>query len=171
MLSKNSNKMTKNQYKTQRRKYSEQLSIDEIDAKILRILMQDCRISSREIARKLNISVNTVIHRISKLEAAGIIKGYFANVDSSKLGYSVVVIIQVMMRKGMIREVEKSLSKFLNVCAVYDVTGDVDAIVVAKFKSTAELSEFVKSIQKEGYVERTETLVVLNIEKEDFRLL
>ena len=46
-----------------------------------------------------------------------------------------------------------------------------DAVVVAKFKNTDDLSEFVKTIQKKGYVERTETMVVLKIEKEDFSLM
>lgn len=171
MLTNNIKNMTRINITTKNVSHIEQMSLDEIDAKILKILLNDCRISNREISRKLNISVNTVIHRISRLEAAGIIKGYYAAIDSSKLGYGVIVIIEVMMRKGMIVEVEEELAKITNVCAVYDVTGRTDAIVIAKFKNTDELSNFVKSIQKKGYVERTETLVVLNIEKEDFRLL
>ncbi len=171
MLTKQGNRMTKNEFLSKRMKNNERLLLDEFDTKILQILMHDCRLSNREIARRLQISVNTVINRLSRLEASGIIKGYYADVDSAKLGYNTASIIEVTMRKGMIKEVEKELAMFTNICAVYDVTGRTDSIVIAKFKSTDELSDFVKAIQKKGFVERTETLVVLNIVKEDFRLL
>ena len=171
MLGKNRSLVTKNQYGIDNTNKKEQLSLDETDMKILKILSHDCRISNREIARRLNLSVNTIIHRLSSLEASKIIQGYRANIDFTKLGYDVASVIQVSMNKGMIREVEKELAKLPNVCGVYDVTGNVDAIVIAKFKSTDELSNFVKSLHKKGYVERTETLVVLKIEKEDFSLI
>ena len=50
------------------------------------------------------------------------------------------------------------------------VTGDVDAIVVAKFRSREELSKFTKELLSLPYVERTNTHVVLNTVKEDFTL-
>ena len=139
--------------------------------KILKILSQDCRISNREIARKIELSVNTVINRIRNLEAHGLIKGYQASIDFEKLGYGVCAVIEIMMRQGMVREGEKELSKLPSVCGVYDVTGRTDAVIIAKFKNTNELSDFIKSIHKKGYVERTDTLVVLSIAKEDFSLI
>ena len=171
MLTKVGYSITKNQKISTTKKENEQLSLDETDMKILKILSQDCRISNREIARRIELSVNTVINRIAILEAYDVINGYKASIDFSKIGYPVAAVMEVIMRKGMIIEVEKELTKLPNVCVVYDVTGRADAIVVAKFKSMDDLSEFVKTIQKKGYVERTETMVVLKIEKEDFSLL
>jgi len=68
-------------------------------------------------------------------------------------------------------EVENEIAKLPNTCLVYDVTGDYDAIVVAKFRNRKELNNFVKTILSLNYVERTNTHVVLNSVKEDFRLL
>ncbi len=51
------------------------------------------------------------------------------------------------------------------------MTGDTDAIVIARFKTRGELSKFVKSLLSMEYVERTITHVVLSIVKEDFRVL
>ncbi|MFY9872197.1 MAG: Lrp/AsnC ligand binding domain-containing protein, partial [Candidatus Nitrosopolaris sp.] len=65
--------------------------------------------------------------------------------------------------------VEKHIAKFPNVCAVYDITGLTDMIVVAKFKNRAQLSNFVKKDLALPYVERTNTHVVLITVKEDFR--
>ncbi len=66
--------------------------------------------------------------------------------------------------------IEEKLSKIDNVCCVYDITGDTDTVIVAKFKERNELSEFVKSISTMTGVENTNTHVVLNTTKEDFRL-
>ena len=55
-------------------------------------------------------------------------------------------------------------------CAVYDITGSTDTIIIAKFKERDELSKFVKGLADIPNVENTITHVVLNTEKEDFRL-
>ncbi|GBL41648.1 uncharacterized HTH-type transcriptional regulator PYRAB04820 [Nitrosarchaeum sp.] len=55
-------------------------------------------------------------------------------------------------------------------CGVYDITGNTDTLVIAKFKSRNELSEFVKGLASIQNIENTITHVVLNTAKEDFRL-
>jgi DNA-binding Lrp family transcriptional regulator len=56
------------------------------------------------------------------------------------------------------------------VCAVYDITGSTDTVVIAKFKERNDLSKFVKCLAVIENVENTITHVVLNTAKEDFRL-
>ena len=58
-----------------------------------------------------------------------------------------------------------------NVIAVYDITGDADIVVIAKFKNTNSLSSFVKKLLEITNVENTVTHIVLNTIKEDERLL
>ena len=58
-----------------------------------------------------------------------------------------------------------------HVFGVYDVTGEIDAVIIAKFRSVAELSSFTKRLLANPYVERTNTHVVLNVIKEDFRMV
>jgi len=62
-------------------------SLDELDTKIVKILLENGRLSSRKIAERLGISVGTVINRIQKLESEGIITGYTALLDHERLGY------------------------------------------------------------------------------------
>ena len=57
-----------------------------------------------------------------------------------------------------------------NVCGVYDITGNTDTIVIAKFKERNELSKFVKGLSAISDIENTITHIVLNTAKEDFRL-
>lgn len=124
--------------------------------------------SYRKIADEIGVSPPTVLSRVQKLERDRIIKSYSVVLNHEKLGYDLTSIIEVTAVKGKITEVEKHISKFSNVCAVYDITGLTDMIIVAKFKNRAELSNFVKKDLSLPYIDRTNTHVVLITVKEDF---
>jgi len=131
--------------------------MDETDEKILKNLMVDARLSARQLALKLGMSTVTVLSRIKKLEKEKIIRGYTA-------------IIEIIAKNDKILDIEEEISKFENVCGVYDITGSTDTLVIAKFKERNELSKFVKELASISNVENTITHVVLNTTKEDFRL-
>jgi DNA-binding Lrp family transcriptional regulator len=146
------------------------MDLDKTDEKILKNLMVDARSSARQLALKLGMSTVTVLSRIKKLEKEKIIKGYTALIDHEKLGYNLTAIIEIIAKKDKIINIEAELSKIENVCGVYDITGNTDTLVIAKFKSRSELSEFVKGLASIQNIENTITHVVLNTAKEDFRL-
>jgi len=105
------------------------------------------------------------------MEKEGIIKGYTTILDQEKLGYELTVITEITVSKGKLLEMEKKIAKIPNVCAVYDVTGLTDAMVIAKFKNRKELSDFTKSLLSMPFVERTNTHLVLTTVKEDYRII
>jgi len=142
--------------------------VDEIDIKILKELVADARVSHNELARRIGVSVGTIVNRIQDLEERGVIKGYSAILDAEKLGYDVAAIIEIIVSKGKLHELEKEVAKKPNVYGLYDVIGGSDIIAVARFKSKEELSEFVKSLLSSEFVNRTLTHVVLQTVKEDF---
>jgi len=146
-------------------------ALDEIDRKLLRELLIDSKRSYRELARSVGVSTATVINRVQRLESSGVIKGYTIIVDHERLGFELTVVTEITVSKGRLIEVEEAVSKLPNVCAVYDVTGLTDAMVVAKFRSRRDLSKFTKGLLAMPYVERTNTHVVLTTVKEDFRML
>jgi DNA-binding Lrp family transcriptional regulator len=147
------------------------MELDDTDVKILKTLVSDARLSSRQIAKKSSVSIGTVLTRIKRMEKEGILRGYSAIVDHEKIGYQLTAITEITVSKGRLLEVENEIARMLNVCCVYDVTGMTDAYVVAKFKSREELSGFAKRLLALPYVERTNTHVVLTTIKEDFRLV
>lgn len=152
-------------------KDGENMELDGTDVKILRMLLSDARLSSRQIARKTGVSIGTVLSRMRKMEQAGIIKEYSAIIDHEKLGYELTVVIELTISKGRLLEVAKEIAKVPNVCCVYNVTGLTDAMVIAKFKKREELSSFTKYLLSLPFVERTNTHVVLTTMKEDFRVI
>ncbi len=143
------------------------MEIDKKDQDIINVLIDDSRLSYRKIAKKVDLSVATVLNRIKRLEKENIIKGYSAIVDYEKLGYDVWVIIQIRISKGKLLDVEQKIATHPNVFIVYDHTGDFDATIVAKFKSRKLMDNFLKKIQTYDFVERTETKLILNTLKED----
>jgi len=144
--------------------------VEEKDIGILRELVADARLSFREIARRTGLSVVTVAARVREMEKQGVIEGYSAILNPQKLGYDLVAIIELVISKGKLLEVQSSIAKNANVYGVYDVTGTSDAIVIARFKNREELSKFVKSLLSTEYVERTITHVALGTAKEDLRV-
>lgn len=144
--------------------------MDEIDEKILKNLLVDARLSARQLSLKLGLSTVTVLSRIKKLEKEKIIKGYTSVLNHEKLGYDLTAVIEIIAKKDKLVQVEDELSGIENVCAVYDVTGNTDTLIIAKFKGREDLSKFIKNLSVISNVESTITHVVLNTVKEDFRL-
>ncbi len=144
--------------------------MDKIDEKILKNLLVDARLSARQLSLKLGLSTVTVLSRIKKLEKEKIIKGYTSVLNHEKLGYDLTAVIEIIAKKDKLVQVEDELSGIENVCAVYDVTGNTDTLIIAKFKGREDLSKFIKNLSTISNVESTITHVVLNTVKEDFRL-
>jgi len=147
------------------------MDLDETDVKILKTLLSDARLSSRQISKRSGVSIGTVLSRMKRMEREGVIKGYSGVVDHEKIGYQLTALIEITVSKGRLLEMENEIARMPNVCCVYDVTGLTDAFVIAKFKSREELSTFAKRLLALPYVERTNTHLVLTTIKEDLRLI
>jgi len=68
------------------------MNLDETDVNILRVLQDNGRLSFRQIAEKVKVSVPTISNKIAAMESAGVIKGYSAIMDTEKLGEMSVII-------------------------------------------------------------------------------
>jgi Lrp/AsnC family transcriptional regulator, regulator for asnA, asnC and gidA len=140
--------------------------IDDLDRKLLNLILGNSRLSSRDLAKETGVSIVTVLKRVKVLEQDGMIKRYTADLNYDKLGYDVSVMIKMRIAKGKLFEVEGKIATDAHVFAVYDITGDFDAIILAKFKNRKSMDAFLKFIQTFDFVERTETSLILNTIKE-----
>ncbi|MCX8193160.1 MAG: Lrp/AsnC family transcriptional regulator [Nitrososphaeria archaeon] len=143
--------------------------LDELDYKILIELVKDGRASFRKIAEKIGVSVSTIISRVEALKKDGVIKGYTAIIDPSKIGYNLSAVIHIRIRHGKLIEVQKTIAAHSSVFGVYDVTGESDSIILARFRNREELSKFIKTLLSNEYVERTITYIVLDTIKEEWK--
>ena len=141
-------------------------SAEDIDLNILGILSENSRENFNQIAKTLKKSPVTIKKHIEELEQQGIIKGYGIDIDFEKLGYDIIATIEITVSKGKMIEVETDIAENPNVFGVYDITGDYDALVLARFKTRMELSAMIKNLHSSPYVERTNTHIILNVIKE-----
>ena len=141
--------------------------MDALDLRILKLLSFNARLSFNEIAKRLKVSPATIAARIRKMEKKGILSGYTIKLDYEKLGFGIEAFIEVTFSRGMLIETEKRIAKLPGVIAVYDITGESDALVHVVVRDKKELSNLIKSILTLTYVERTVTKIVLNKIKEN----
>ncbi len=144
--------------------------LDNKDFELLRLLQEDAHLPFREIAKKLDVAEGTVVNRLNKLKASGIIKGFTAILNPLELGFDLTVLIGLRVKGGSLREVEEEIAKRKEVLGVYDITGEYDAMIIARFRNRNDLNSFIKSVLSMKNVERTNTHLALNIAKEDFRV-
>ncbi len=140
--------------------------MDELDLMILRLLQKNGRLSYREIARELRVAVGTVYNRMKKLEEKGIIIRFIPVIDYEKMGFGITAVIGVRANGRRITDIEKEVAKHPRVTSVYDVTGEYDVYIIAKFRDREDMNGFVKWLLSIDGVERTNTSVVMKIVKE-----
>jgi DNA-binding Lrp family transcriptional regulator len=140
--------------------------MDDLDVKILEKLMTDSRRSLRSIAKELGTPTSTIHERVKRLLKLGIIKRFTAELDTRVLGLDITALILISVEGAYISDVEKILSTYEHVVAVYDITGDFDVAIIAKFRNIEDLNNFIKSILKIPHIKKTVTSIAFNVVKE-----
>jgi len=82
--------------------------VDKMDAKILHLLAQDGRMSWRDLADRIGLSLTPTLRRVRRLEEAGIISGYSARFDEQRLGFGITMYVMVTLEK----QTEETLKVF-----------------------------------------------------------
>lgn len=147
------------------------MKVEELELKIIRALNQNSRKSFREVAKEIGTSAPVVINKIKKLEELGAIKGYIPVVEPEYFGFSLMAVIALRISHGKLIEAQEKIAEDPRVFAIYDVTGEWDSIVIAQFKGREDLNKFIKTILAQKYVDRTVTHIVLNVVKDERRLI
>ncbi len=145
--------------------------LDKTDALILRELNADARSSYRELAKALGVSISTISNRVKRLESERVITGYVPVIDPKAIGYDGAAIVGVKISRGKLLEVQRRIGRDERVFGVYDVTGEWDSVIMIRFRTTRELDGFIKKLVAMENVERTYTQVVLNIVKDEKRVV
>lgn len=73
-------------------------ALDRIDRQIIEILQRDGRITNQALSEKVALSARACLERVRRLERAGVIAGYMAIIEPSKLGAWMTIIVEVSLR-------------------------------------------------------------------------
>ena len=133
--------------------------MDRIDRRIIDLLQQNARMPLKEIADKVFLSSPAVSARIARLESAGVVRGYQAQIDAVGLGLKVKAFINLDMdpqRKPEFYPYIESCPQVVECCCV---TGDYSMLIEVLFATTQELDAFINRLQEFG---RTRTQIVFS---------
>ena len=142
---------------------SKNYEIDNVDLKILNILMEDAKIPYTEVAKRVFVSGGTVHVRMKKLEEMGIVTGTTLKMDYSKLGFDVTCFMGIYLLKSSLYDsVVNNLKKIPEIVKVHYTTGNYNIFIKIHCKDTRHLKDVLHDkIQKVEGIERTETLISL----------
>jgi Lrp/AsnC family transcriptional regulator for asnA, asnC and gidA len=136
---------------------------DNVDLRILEILMQDAKRPYTEVARKVNVSQGTVHVRMNKMEEAGILEKTTLRINYAKLGYDITAFIGIYLEKSALYDsVLAKLKDIPEITNIHYTTGNYSMFVKIHCRDTNHLKEVLhdKLQQVEG-IERTETMISL----------
>ena len=122
------------------------MAFDSIDKKLLALLQDDSKKTTKELSLKLNLSVTAVYERIKKLEKEGIVSKYVALLNRNKIqkGFVVFCHLKLMQHtKEFISQFEKEVVQLIEVLECFHVSGDYDYILKICVKDMEEYREFM----------------------------
>jgi Lrp/AsnC family transcriptional regulator, regulator for asnA, asnC and gidA len=139
------------------------LELDEVDKKILAILMRNAKTPYTDIAKNIHVSSGTVHVRMNKLEQMGIVTGATLSIDYTKLGYDISAFLGIYLDKSSFYdEVSEQLKNIPEVVAAHYTTGIYSIFAKIICRDTAHLKEILHDkIQKINGIQRTETFISL----------
>ncbi len=133
--------------------------LDTLDKEILRLLEQNGRCSYAQIGREIGLSPSAVAERVQSLEDEGIITGYTARIDHTKLGYPLAAYITMSFNGDYYRKFSKDLSQFPEIMSCSRITGNDCLIMKARLRDSENLAALVDRLLQYG---KPSTFLVLS---------
>lgn len=120
--------------------------MDAIDKKLLALLQEDTKKTTKELSIILNLSVTAVYERIKKLEREGVIRNYVALLNRNKIEKAFVVFCHLKLiqhTKDVIHTFENEVIRLDEVTECFHVSGDYDYILKVSVKDMDAYREFM----------------------------
>ena len=133
--------------------------MDNIDRKILSILQENARTPLKMIAEQVFLSSPAVSARIERLETAGLITSYQAQLSCAAMGYQIKAFIALALEPSQKPEFYPYMESCPNVMECNCVTGDYSMLIKVCFHTTQELDQFINELGRFG---RTRTQIVFS---------
>ena len=125
------------------------LVLDSTDLQILRALQENARLTTKELAARVNLSTTPVFERMKRLEKEGYIKKYVAVLDAEKLGRGFTVYCSVklkQMNQGVAREFISVIRDIPQVAECYNISGEYDYLLKIQAPDMKYYNEFIINV-------------------------
>lgn len=142
------------------------MKFDEVDIKLLGLLQEDSKRTTKEYANHLNLSVTAVYERIKKFEKSGVITKYVALVNKAKVDRSFVVLCHIKLNqhtKDNVLKFEKQVLQLKEVVECYHTSGDYDYILKVYVSDMQAYRDFmVTKLTALDHIGSTQSSFVIN---------
>jgi len=136
--------------------------LDKRDEAILAALQQRGRATFAQIGKEVGLSPSSVHERVRKLEQAGVVRGYHAEVDPEAIGLFVTALVSVMpLDPKQPDDLPQRVLEFSEVEDCHSVAGDENYVLKVRTRTTTELEDFLRRLREKAGVQ-TRTTVVLS---------
>ncbi|MDT0507480.1 MAG: Lrp/AsnC family transcriptional regulator [Pseudomonadota bacterium] len=123
-------------------------TLDTIDRRLLAELQDEGRVTNVELAQRVGLTAPPCLRRVRALEDAGVIKGYHAELDASKLGFAITVFALVSLKsqaEESLRQFEDHMRTLAEVRECHMLNGEIDFILKIVSKDLQSFQEFLTS--------------------------
>lgn len=123
------------------------LKLDKTDKKILTILQEDARITTKELSEKIHLSSTPVYERVKKLERNGVIEKYTAVLNREKIGKGTTVFLMISLSshaKDIVDSFRKQVMSFPEVMEFYYISGNYDSLIKIMIGDMNEFKAFIE---------------------------
>ena len=124
------------------------INLDDIDRRLLAELQAEGRITNVELAQRVGLTAPPCLRRVRSLEEAGIIKGYHADLDAAKLGFTITVFALVSLKsqaEESLRAFEEHMKGLPEVRECHMLNGEIDFILKIVSRDLQSFQEFLTS--------------------------
>jgi Lrp/AsnC family transcriptional regulator, leucine-responsive regulatory protein len=139
----------------------EPAELDRIAWRIIEELQKDARLSWAELGRRVGLTTPAVAERVRRLEQAGVIRGFHADISLERLGMPILIFVRLSMAgpEALVRSFQQQVKTWDEVLECHRVTGSDSFIVKARVVSVEHLERF---LDKLGHYGTTSTATVLS---------
>jgi Lrp/AsnC family leucine-responsive transcriptional regulator len=116
-------------------------ALDKLDRHILRLLQEDARMSMKDLAEQVGLSITPCIERVKRMERDGVIAGYYARIDPAAVGAKLLVFVEITLNQKSANAFDQFRREVLRIPEVMEchlVSGDFDYLIKARIREMAE---------------------------------
>ncbi|WP_306317361.1 MULTISPECIES: Lrp/AsnC family transcriptional regulator [unclassified Streptomyces] len=137
------------------------MAVDQLDTRILRLLLEQPRTSMREYARILGVARGTLQARLDRMERDGVITGVQPSLSPAALGHPVLAFVHIEVTQGHLGDVGDGLAGVPEIIEAYSTTGGGDLLARVAARDAEHLEDLIQQLNRLPGVVRTRTEVAL----------
>ena len=153
-------------------------TLDRLDRRILALLQQDGRMSMKDLAEQVGLSITPCIERVKRMERDGVIMGYYARVNPAALGAALLVFVEITLdhKSGnMFDQFRREVLRIPEGMECHLISGGFDYLIKARIREMSEyrkllgdiLLQLPGAVQSKSYVVMEEIKETLTIHVEE----